>query len=447
MANGTIVTPIGYWGGVLELKGIRVDAEFEVFESGGGWDFLFGKRLMTTFGAIHDYSTDTVRIRVQGAEETLHNQFNIMTNRPTTTSVHNVTEVQRRKTAEVGEDEEWIERMLHVRLHVESTVGETERLRHQRDRCEEEETRKAQERLDSLRAERERLEEVVKEEEEIERNEAKARARKMWKKWKGASQRRHRRWKTRMMPVKTIPKQNGTNCDERNPMGTATTTQEAEGSETAPVCVVSEEAEDQVEEGMAEIPTDTLVEDKNLFTRLTDPFKPQRVEEVVRQVRVGDDLSAEEKAAAHALVAEYADIFALSVGEVRHVEGAVHRLNIQENVTFSKKVHQKPNTPPQRKYLHKSIDAMLAAGIIEQCEPSQVKCVSPTTLAQKAHQGAGLSLEELQHRVNDECVAHGMDAPFDLPLRPETTAEEDEKADEPKWRICQNFAQINKVTQ
>jgi hypothetical protein len=45
---------------------------------------------------------------------------------------------------------------------------------------------------------------------------------------------------------------------------------------------------------------------------------------------------------------------------------------------------------------------------------------------------------------NDECVSHGMDTRFDLlpwtePM-PDDTIQED-----PKWRICQNFSQINKI--
>ncbi len=35
---------------------------FEVFSSGGGWDFLFGKPLLEAFKAVHDYKTDLVRI-------------------------------------------------------------------------------------------------------------------------------------------------------------------------------------------------------------------------------------------------------------------------------------------------------------------------------------------------------------------------------------------------
>ena len=90
------------------------------------------------------------------------------------------------------------------------------------------------------------------------------------------------------------------------------------------------------------------------------------------------------------------------------------------------------------------------ADIIEPCEPRQVKCVSPMTLAQKTHEGTGLTLEELQHCVNDECVRNGMEHHFPLPPRPapqETDESTGTKKEDPKWRICQNFSQINKVTQ
>jgi hypothetical protein len=122
----------------------------------------------------------------------------------------------------------------------------------------------------------------------------------------------------------------------------------------------------------------------------------------------------------------------------------MHRLDIPKDATFHMKVHQRPLTPPQRQYLYDSIDKMLEAGIIEACKPEDVKCISPTTLAQKAHQGKGHSLAELQHRVNDECITKGMEPRFDLP--PRTTPTPDDNAQESKWRICQNFAQINKIT-
>ena len=76
---------------------------------------------------------------------------------------------------------------------------------------------------------------------------------------------------------------------------------------------------------------------------------------------------------------------------------------------------------------------------------SCLKCISATTLAQKTHQGKGLVLTELQHRVNNECTTHGIETKFDLPPRTAPTPD-DNAPEEPKWRICQNFTQINKIT-
>jgi hypothetical protein len=195
-----------------------------------------------------------------------------------------------------------------------------------------------------------------------------------------------------------------------------------------------------------EIEVDALKDSCDVFTRATDPWKKERVEEILKQVKVGPDLSSVERGQVYKLLAEWADVFALSVSEVKHVEDAVHHLDIAPGTVFSTKVNQKPLTPPQKKYLYESIDTMLKADVIEQCSPSQVKCASPTTLAQKTHTGSGLMLEELQHRVNDECISHGFEPFFSLPPRTSPTPNDELSKGEPKWRICQNFSQINKVT-
>ena len=178
---------------------------------------------------------------------------------------------------------------------------------------------------------------------------------------------------------------------------------------------------------------------------MTEPHKLERIQELFRLVTIGDDLSPDEKEAVKKLISEFADIFALSVSEVKTVDNTIHRLDIPPDTSFPLKVNQKPLTPPQRCYIYDSIDTMLEAGIIEACKPKDVKCISATTLAQKTHQGKSLDLGELQHRVNDKCISHGMDSKFGLPPRmaptPDDTTQED-----PKWRICQNFSQINKIT-
>ena len=77
MANGNVVIPLGCWKGTVELGGATVEGSFEVFDSGGGWSFLFGKRLMTTFAAVHDYAVDEVFIPQR--QLILKNQYNLTT--------------------------------------------------------------------------------------------------------------------------------------------------------------------------------------------------------------------------------------------------------------------------------------------------------------------------------------------------------------------------------
>ena len=62
MANGVIVPSQATWIGVIDLGGAEVEGVFEVFDSGGGWAFLFGKPLLRTFKAKHNFEDDTVTI-------------------------------------------------------------------------------------------------------------------------------------------------------------------------------------------------------------------------------------------------------------------------------------------------------------------------------------------------------------------------------------------------
>jgi hypothetical protein len=187
--------------------------------------------------------------------------------------------------------------------------------------------------------------------------------------------------------------------------------------------------------------------DKSLFTRKTKPFKDERVEAVLAEVTIGEDLDDKQRVSVVELIREFADCFALSLSEVTIVEGAAHKLNIPEGTTFKTKVHQRPLTGPQKEYFNGVLDKMLEAGIIEPIHHTNVKCCGATTLAKKAHEGDGLDIEELQHRLNEQCTETGRSIPFkDLPNRKMeqgSTLMEDKQA---KWRVCQDFAELNRVT-
>ena len=301
VANGVIVRSEATWKGKIEVDGVQVDVSFEVFDSGGKWDFLFGKTLLETFKAIHDYQKDEITLHGSRRKATIRNQ-------------------------------------AHFARQLELTKAQP-----------------------------------------------------------------------------------------------------------SPICVVTESDKPDGDEEVVEVDTEALKDNEELYTRATQPHKPERVKELLRLITIGDDLTTEQQTDVRNLITSFADIFALSVSEVNVAGDATHHLDIPPDATFSMKVHQKPLTPPQRRHLYSSIDTMLKAGIIEACRPEDVKCISATTLAQKAHEGKGLTLEELQHRVNDECVTHGFEPKFDLPPRTSPTPD-DGIPKEPKWRICQNFTQVNKMT-
>ena len=140
----------------------------------------------------------------------------------------------------------------------------------------------------------------------------------------------------------------------------------------------------------------------------------------------------------------------LSMSEVTPVEGAAHKPNIPEGLTFCTKVNQHPLSIPQCEYFNGVINKMLGAGVIAPISHRDVKSCGATTLAKKAYDGEGLTIKELQHWVNDECITAGFPSAFeDLPphLGSHVNGPTDDEILATKWCICQDFMDLNKVTQ
>ena len=95
MANGIIVPSQGVWKGRLELGGLQSEGEFEVFDSGGSWEFLFGKPLLCCFNAMHDFNTDTVTIQMAQGSVKLGNSSEFMKQTSTGTHLTHNVEQQR----------------------------------------------------------------------------------------------------------------------------------------------------------------------------------------------------------------------------------------------------------------------------------------------------------------------------------------------------------------
>ena len=464
MANGAVVHSQACWEGTIIVGDVKATGEFEVFDSGGGWDFLFGKPLLRAFKALHDYECDTITVKGPCVQS-------LLANAKPAIETENKMEVQMVENEDVfydaeegfdkadwdddddyiSEEEEWMEAVQFQSPETPKVTVEDEL-----DEEEEEQLIKMVERAiqDRLRAEQsifQRMLEKQKVQLEKERTEHirqmwKEDLREQWKAWKGTGKRRWYRWNSRASKPAKLNRAKSSEHSDR-----MTTTNDMNPDVNPSISVDIEATERNP--GVCIFEIDSV--EPNLYTRNMGnegAFRKERVDAIMKLIKIGDDLTPDQRQRVQALLRSYADCFALSVSEVRPVEGAVHRLNIPENTTFSKKVHQRPLTPPQKEYLHSKIDEMLAAGIIESCHPEQVKCVSPTTLAQKAHEGGGLSLEELQHKVNDQCITAGLEPFFNLPSRPSSAQSHNETKNTsankpPKWRICQNFGEVNRVTE
>ena len=68
---------------------------------------------------------------------------------------------------------------------------------------------------------------------------------------------------------------------------------------------------------------------------------------------------------------------------------------------FSTSMQQRPLTPLQKQYMHKWVQQMLDANMIERADITQIKHVAPTVLMQKTHDAIGaMTLDDLQVEVN-----------------------------------------------
>lgn len=201
-------------------------------------------------------------------------------------------------------------------------------------------------------------------------------------------------------------------------------------------------------------------------SKVVDRFAPERVQRVLKALKIGDDLSGEQREAVVNLVREFADVFALSLTEIQPVEFIQHALNLPPGIKGPRHAHQKQLTEPQLEWLYGILDDMEKASIIKKVPTAAAKWVSAMSLAPKEKPGAGgLSLDDLRRRANEECVKEGfapmweeLDAagvPVAQPAErvdkggddgAESAGKREEAKRWNKWRLCMNFIGLNKVT-
>jgi hypothetical protein len=384
MADGSVIPSIGQWVGQVSLGRATVVCAFEVFPSGGSWAFLVGKPMQRLFGAVHNHATDEVSIPNSTGHDILANEIHYKH------TVDMLAYVGLGPTSDIKQCGSF--GGLSIEPVYPSTMKSSMVLEHETVLG------------DIIFPSRTVLPDILQE-----------------------------------SIVRLADTPPSAADKSRNPVGEPSTP----WTNIWKVEVQNQASDPDPGTAQPEIDVDA---DTSIFTRKSNPFKKERVDAVVAAIRIGDDLSPEETNIVKDLIRECADCFALSMTEVHLVPGAVHKINIPEGKTFNTKVHQRPLTPPQRTYFNGVLDQMLEAGVIVCIDTDKVKCVSPTTLAQKVHQGGGLTLDELKHRVNDQCVAAGIPGEFNLPPRPAAEDAYEAPKGPPKWRVCQNYGELNKVT-
>jgi hypothetical protein len=68
MANGFLVPSEATWTGTVHVGGASSSGTFQVFDSRGAWDMLFGKPLLAAFSASHAFRNDVVTLCPDGSE-------------------------------------------------------------------------------------------------------------------------------------------------------------------------------------------------------------------------------------------------------------------------------------------------------------------------------------------------------------------------------------------
>jgi hypothetical protein len=196
------------------------------------------------------------------------------------------------------------------------------------------------------------------------------------------------------------------------------------GEREAPQCqeTVLQVGDVESSRTLGEVPEFTQLNPSNdIFTRLMllGPFYPPWVEMAMNTVCYGPQLEDDQCTMACSLIEEFADIFALSTREVKQVDFIKFRLSMPPDMIFSKKIHQHPLMQPQQKYLFPILDEMRKVGITRFIPADEVKAVASMVLIQKTHSSTSLSLDDIRHIVNQQCIE--LSEPLDLELELNST--------------------------
>jgi hypothetical protein len=177
-----------------------------------------------------------------------------------------------------------------------------------------------------------------------------------------------------------------------------------------------------------------------------DPFHPDCMQKIQLSVTIGEQLSPEQKSEVMALLAEYTDIFSLSLSEVKRLDFIEHQIDVPDDMKLPRIDTSCPLTDSQRQWLHEHVEKLVEAGIIIRIPYNDVRCVGPIVLALKPRHEVTRSVEELRILANAACVDTGVNLPHpESPFDRSLVAPPAEPAPV-QWRLCNNFAALNKAS-
>ncbi|QRV96443.1 Retrovirus-related Pol polyprotein from transposon opus [Ceratobasidium sp. AG-Ba] len=442
MANGACVRSRGTGRAWIEVNGVRQQVEFEVLDSRGAFDLLVGKTWLCAASALHNFTNDTLILHSDTGPIVVENQNPALqaqseqqapTNEPTTLIQPPPEQYKQQQTTiekpTIPEGEETTREQRQIMNDIEPEHQPNRRSKRLADKQTAELYWVSAEALEEVEK---KIEEMIEEEEE----------------WWDALE---------VQTLDTEPTDNPSEVVERIWRMEKEREEENQMRRILFDDVPPPQAQvytldgvlDRAErnEARAHVTPDTPPAQPkcNLSLQVTDPFNQTRVAEIMSKVKVGDDLSGEQRERAESLIREFADVFARSLSEVLPVDITELRLDIPDDATFPKKAGQRRLTEPQRIALYQTLDELEGAGVIERVSQENVKAVSPINMVPKQSLAPRPTIQQLQRMANAECIKYGI--PVQYPEAGTEPAVQETDMQQAKWRLVQNFAAVNKVTQ
>lgn len=84
-----------------------------------------------------------------------------------------------------------------------------------------------------------------------------------------------------------------------------------------------------------------------------------------------------------------------------------YQLNIPHGTTFSVKANQQPLNQAQKEFYFPKLIESVDTRVLHPIHVGQVKAVHLTILTQKACEAPGLTINEIQQEINEQCIALG----------------------------------------